>query len=66
MSKQSEMKELQGYRTALRMCANCAHYRSEYAADWYGQGREGKKRCSLGGFAVQKTATCNMHEWGKK
>lgn len=61
MSKQSEAKKEQGYveRAPQNVCGNCAHYRSAMS-DYYGY--ESEKKCTLGGFAVKKLATCNKHE----
>ncbi len=60
MSKQSEAKKQQGYRTKPDTCANCAHYTSkiEVHSDWQ---EESEKRCGLDGFAINKTGTCNEH-----
>lgn len=64
MSKQSEAKLAQGYRKKPDTCATCIHYESEitkhteYYGDWT---EEKKKRCSVGGFAVNKTSTCRIH-----
>lgn len=68
MSKQSEAKEAQGYnpKPIPRICANCAHYRSESAKKYVGTAWESEfesnKRCGTGGFAVKKTATCNIFQ----
>lgn len=75
MSKQSEAKEAQGYRTALQNCGNCAHrdFQKELPAwmrrenersvqpVWIEErdGLEKSQRCDLGGFAIRKTATCD-------
>ena len=64
MSKQAEAKEAQGYRTTPDTCSNCAHYRSKQVAKSRGQWswtEEQNKRCRIGGFAVNKTATCKLH-----
>lgn len=60
MSKQSEAKKQQGYRTKPDTCANCAHYTSKIEVHSYWQ-VESEKRCGLGGFAVNKTSVCNMY-----
>lgn len=67
MSKQSEAKEKQGYiaKPVARVCANCAYYRSDVVEhppyySWSKPYHEEKnRRCDIGGFAVNKTATCN-------
>lgn len=66
MSKQSEAKESQGYRPAsARQCANCKAFSSttEKVPRWNGDPtgwiKEANKRCTLGGFAVTKTAICD-------
>jgi hypothetical protein len=62
MSKQSESKILMGYSPHPRNCANCTHYssilvpNSGYSAFL----KEKEKKCSIGGFAVKKTATCDQ------
>lgn len=64
MSKQSEAKQAQGYKKNPDTCSNCAHFQSEivnhteYYGDWI---KEKNKRCSVGGFAVGKNSTCNIH-----
>lgn len=65
MSKQSEAKIAQNYRTTSDTCSNCVHYRSELVQRSYGftaWADEKNKRCGLGGFAVHKTAVCDRHE----
>lgn len=61
MSKQSEAKKQQGYRTKPDTCANCAHYTSKIEVNSYWEVESERRRCGLGGFAVNKTATCNEH-----
>ncbi len=68
MSKQSEAKKLQGYRTDPACCKNCKHYRSEMveipSSHWgYARTVEKNKRCAIGGFAVQSTAHCTAFAW---
>ena len=60
MSKQSHAKAMQGYRTKPDTCATCAHYTSKIEVHSYCQ-MESERRCGLGGFAVNKTGTCNEH-----
>ncbi len=68
MSKQSEAKERQGYiqKPVPRTCANCKHYSSDMSSylGWDKQEyfREENIRCSIGGFAIKKMATCNEFE----
>ena len=65
MSKQSESKESQGYTNTLKTCKNCQHMskETEKLKGYFGNFTVDKKlRCAIGGFAVQKTATCNKHE----
>jgi hypothetical protein len=74
MSKQSEAKAAQGYRTEQRNCENCTHRRcerelpawmrreNERTPDYWRVERDGiesKQRCGLGDFAIRKTATCD-------
>ena len=66
MSKQSAAKDFQGYTTAQHVCATCTHYASQ-KVDYEGVFggtyiNESNKRCSIGGFAVKKMATCNLFE----
>ncbi len=68
MSKQSEAKKAQNYRENADTCANCANYQSELIEKKY-DGYNGilvwteekGKRCTVGEFAVKKTATCDQH-----
>lgn len=74
MSKQSENKEFQGYTTELKNCGNCARMVFDMRAPaWILKGeysdafKEGNKqeaghRCSIGSFAVKKTASCKLWE----
>lgn len=67
MSKKSEAKAKQGYvaRAVPRVCSNCTYYQStitevkEFGVKYK---KESEKRCGIGGFAVAKMATCNMHK----
>jgi hypothetical protein len=68
MSKQSEAKEKQNYRTSPRTCSNCVHYESKIVIKTYDSWRgkeeweeERGMKCSLGGFAVKKMAVCDLH-----
>lgn len=60
MSKQSHAKAIQGYRVKPDTCATCIHYQSKIDHVMAYQ-VESEKRCGLGGFAVNKMGTCNMH-----
>lgn len=67
MSKQSEAKAAQNYRLVPDTCGNCQHYRSQIVEKVYDQAYgawmdEKDKRCTIGGFAVRKTAACDRHE----
>jgi hypothetical protein len=67
MSKQSDAKQDQGYipKAVPQTCMNCFHFKMDVVPvlNWQdkptGYERETNKRCGLGGFAVQKMATCN-------
>lgn len=66
MSKQSEAKASQNYRKQPMCCQRCAHFSSdlttrhpEWASPGYLVHEEKNIRCNLGGFAVQKTASCD-------
>lgn len=69
MSKQSQAKHDQGYRTRPDVCTNCKHLQFDVIEKSYKRwdGRveawteEKKHRCSVGGFAVGKNSTCRMH-----
>ena len=68
MSKQSEAKIDQNYRRTLDTCGNCAHYKFQAVDKTYlgfnglqTWTEEKDKRCAVGKFAVQKTATCDKH-----
>ena len=49
------------------ICANCLHYTSEkeIRGSWCRYEVEVRKRCTLGGFAVKKSATCKRHEFAE-
>jgi hypothetical protein len=68
MSKQSEAKEAQGYRRSAMSCQHCMHFSSEmvsrnprWASANYVITEEKNIRCTLGGFKVQKTGSCNKY-----
>ena len=69
MSEQKTAKDDQRYREQPDTCANCGHFQSDMVddsyTDWMGNPveffRETNLRCSIGGFAVKKTATCDLH-----
>ena len=69
MSNVKKTKELQGYvdKFIPPVCANCKNYNSEKVKrDGMFGGvyiDESKKRCSIGGFAVKKMGTCDLHNW---
>ena len=62
MSKQSEAKKAQNYKTPneVGMCHNCEHYASSLETTPWGGKKERHMRCTLGGFAVKKTASCDL------
>lgn len=69
MSKQSEAKEKQCYvpKVILMTCSNCTHYQSKiteregvFGGTYHD---ESDKRCGIGGFAVKKLGSCNLHEF---
>lgn len=49
----------QGYRKIPDQCQNCKQFRFELS-----DGRPKKLRCGIGGFAVNRTAVCDL--WVKK
>lgn len=76
MSKQALAKQQQGYSTEPTNCGNCKHrscvkelpswmigdriYDTEIGRQRHSI--EKNQRCTIGGFAVKKTARCNMWE----
>jgi hypothetical protein len=64
MSKQSEAKERQGFRKKPEwaICSGCEYFTWDEVHKYPGYIQEKNVRCSLGGFKVGKTDTCNMHE----
>lgn len=70
MTKLEETKKILGCRKDGPRCGNCKYYTSDIQkhASWDGTVEypaEKNTRCSLGKFAVKKTAWCNKHEWRK-
>ena len=67
MSKQSVAKERQGYITKPMQCSTCANFRKDVNIIKYEWGSQydhmetKNKRCSIGGFAVQSTASCSEY-----
>ena len=68
MSKHSNAKLAQNYRMTHDACANCGNYESQFVVKiydaWNGKQtwtEEKGKRCSIGGFPVNKTAVCDLH-----
>ena len=70
MSKQSKAKEFQMYidKCIPMVCGNCTSFTSDKVqtcepTTWKPEGwwSEKNMRCSIGGFAVKKTGTCNLH-----
>jgi hypothetical protein len=66
MSKQSEAKTAQGYQMSSEsICSKCKHFACDFDAvktmftSW---NEEKNLRCTLGNFAVKKTATCKLFE----
>lgn len=72
MSKQSDVKERQGYveKAIPRQCSTCKYFTSERVMTrkpnhWYPDGlwEDKKMRCGIGGFAVKKRSVCDLHTW---
>jgi len=69
MSKQQNAKDAQGYEAhpRQRVCGNCRSYISEVETckSVFGgtYSNEKNKRCTIGGFAVKKTAVCKLHQF---
>lgn len=64
MSKQSEAKKQQRYRTSPRTCGNCRHRSYVEHVNEYLYIEEKNNRCVIGGFAVKKTTVCDM--WAER
>lgn len=64
MSKVSEAKKKQNYQTKQETarCAICSFFRSEFIENKWGYKEEKNVRCGIGGFAIKKTAICDMFE----
>lgn len=69
LSRKAAMKEQQGYQLKPNTCGNCKHYDSQivhvsqpYEHATFEWTEEKHKFCTLGRFAVNKTATCDNHE----
>lgn len=63
-SKQGQAKKDQGYRKAPMQCSNCKNFKFGVEVNQFGDAEKKKLRCSIGGFAVQRTAVCDL--WAKK
>lgn len=68
MSKQAKAKEEQGYdpKPVPRICSTCMHFssRKEKLVHEFGTYTQEKDiRCSIGGFAIKKTAACRLHQF---
>lgn len=65
MSKVEKQKQAQGFQRKPNhpKCADCQHFKcdTENVRGWGGAifVKERNLRCSIGGFAVGKTSTCN-------
>ena len=67
MNKQSEAKEKQQYQASptFPMCSNCIHFRSDKIENKYHFFEEKNIHCDIGGFAIKKQGTCNLHEFNQ-
>ena len=68
-SKTQEVKDAQGYIKKPQQCNNCKNYKSEMIdmpADTWREAYqvEKNKRCGIGGFAVQSSASCKLYAGG--
>ena len=64
-SKTQETKDAQGYTKKPQQCNSCKHYKSDVikmpSGGYFSAYKiEKNKRCGIGGFAVQSTASCNL------
>lgn len=59
-SKQGQAKQDQGYRKAPMQCSNCKNFEFGVEVNQFGYAKKKKLRCSIGGFAVQRTAVCDL------
>ena len=69
VSKTQQAKDDQGYTKKPQQCNNCKNYKSEMiympADRWCGAYQvEKNKRCMIGGFAVQSSASCKLYAGG--
>jgi hypothetical protein len=66
-SPQAEAKNRQGYieKPTPRICSTCLHFTSGWLPAYPGSSYmvEKDKRCTIGQFAVKKTAVCNDYEY---
>lgn len=63
-SKQKKAKQEQGYRKIPSQCQNCKNFEFSAEVNQFGYAEKKKIRCGIGGFAVQRTAVCDL--WVKK
>ena len=67
-SKVQQAKDAQGYTKQSRQCKNCMGFASDrievanpfYKDKFYTEVKN--KRCTIGNFSVQSTASCDKHE----
>jgi hypothetical protein len=67
MSKQSDAKAAQGYdpKPMPKTCMNCANFTCDRSQPYLPHNEywlENNLRCTIGGFAVKKMATCDKFE----
>ena len=68
-SKTQQTKDAQEYRKKPQQCNNCKRYESDIvnmpAGEWQVAYKiEKNKRCGIGGFAVQSSASCKLYAGG--
>ena len=69
MSKQSEAKQSQCYKTMGPACSTCKHFNSKKIRDESKFGyftKETDMRCGIGGFAVKKMGHCQLWKENSK
>jgi len=66
-SKVQKVKANQGYRKQSNQCMNCIYFslKKEVMADGAEIYTDKHYRCLIGGFAIKKTATCDLWESGE-
>ena len=62
-SKIQNIKDGRGYTKASPKCSNCEHFSSEERPNEWGYIEDKKCKCTIGNFAVNKTAWCKIYSF---